>query len=67
MAWTIEWCSGSRLASMEGGGGALPDGVLERVPTRAKRRKFERGISHHRTWVFAFLTEEGHIHFHEGP
>lgn len=65
--WSIEWCAGSRVTVTEGRGVALPDGVLHGVPTRAKRRKFERGTQEHRTWFFAFVTEDGRIAFHEGP
>ena len=65
--WGIEWCAGSRVAPTEGRGVSLPDGVLQGVPTRAKRRKFERGTQEHRTCFFAFVGEDGSLAFHEGP
>lgn len=65
--WSVEWCSGSRMAPTEGRGHPLPDGVLRGVPTRAKRRTFERGVQEHRTWFHAFLTEDSGISLHEGP
>ncbi|MGN7967733.1 hypothetical protein [Microbacterium sp. 22296] len=67
VAWTVEWCSGSRMAPTEGRGHVLPDEVLRGTPTRAKRRKFEQGTQEHRTWFFAFATTTGRIVFREGP
>ncbi|MDR6971073.1 hypothetical protein [Leifsonia shinshuensis] len=65
--WHVEWCAGSGRAATEGRGVSLPDGVLNGVPTRAKRRKFERGAHDHRTWFFAFVGQDGSLTFHEGP
>jgi hypothetical protein len=65
--WHVEWCEGSGKAPTKGLGLALPEGVLHGVPTRAKRRKFERGTQEHRTWFFAFVGEDGSLAFHEGP
>lgn len=65
--WRVEWCSGSRTAPTEGRGVSLPDGVMEGVPTRAKRRKFERGLHEHRTWFSAFVTKDRRVIFREGP
>ncbi|MDQ1083764.1 MULTISPECIES: hypothetical protein [Microbacterium] len=67
LPWRVEWCAGSRTAPTEGRGSPLPDGVLEGIPTRAKRRKFERGKQEHRTWFFAFLTADRRVIFREGP
>lgn len=53
--WHVEWCVGSRRAPTEGLGAPLPAGVLSGVPTRAKRRKFERGTQEHRTWFYPSL------------
>lgn len=64
--WHIEWCEGSRVGPTEGHGVSLPGGVLHGVPTRAKRRKFERGTQEHRTWFFAFVAEDGSLLFREG-
>lgn len=64
--WRIEWCSGARLRPESGSGPDLPQGVLDRVPTRARRRKMERGSSDSRTWMF--VVEDGQrLDFHEGP
>ena len=68
--WHIDWCEGSREQSSEGFGQTLPDGVLDRIPTRAKQRKFGRGGGASKTWVFAFVTErEGRpsLRLVEGP
>jgi hypothetical protein len=68
--WHVEYCAGAQVPSASGYGRQLPDGVLERVPSRAKRRKIERGLERDKTWVFAFLLEENgkrRLHLHEGP
>lgn len=68
--WRIEWCAGSDDAPAEGRGTELPEGVLERIPTRAKRRKIERGLERGTTWMFAWLDEEAapaRLQLHEGP
>lgn len=68
--WRVEWCSGSKEAPESGQGKVLPDGVLARIPSRAKRRKFQRGLNDHRTWVFATIGNENGeliLDLHEGP
>lgn len=68
--WRVEWCEGSGVAPVSGEGATLPAGVLERVPTRAKRRKLERGLGGGTTWMFPHVREhEGVtvIEFREGP
>lgn len=57
--WRVEWCEGARREPSEGYGVILPDGVLEGVPSRAKRRKLERGIHDRRTWFSAVVAGEG--------
>lgn len=68
--WRVEWCEGSRVPSESGRGTVLPDGVLARIPSGAKRRKFQRGVDDHKTWVFATVAnEDGEsiLDLHEGP
>lgn len=68
--WRVEWCSGGGLPAESGSGPDLPEGLLARVPTRARRRKLERGLSDHRTWVFVvdLGPDDGHLlAFREGP
>lgn len=68
--WRVEWCSGSRMAPEIGRGTKLPHGVLERIPTGSKRRKFRRGLDDEKTWIFASLAEQGSetvLILHEGP
>lgn len=68
--WRIEWCGGGGLPAESGSGRDLPDGVLARVPTRARRRKMQRGATDQRTWMFVvdLGRDGGHLlDFHEGP
>ena len=68
--WRVEWCAGSEEAAESGRGTELPDGVLARIPTGAKRRKFQRGLDDHKTWVFATVADadgELLLDLHEGP
>jgi hypothetical protein len=68
--WRVEYCGGARLPRATGYGRALPDGVLDRIPNRPKRRKLERGLEGDKTWMFAYLSEsdgETLLSIHEGP
>lgn len=68
--WRVDWCEGSGRQSTDGYGTVLPHGVLQRVPTRSKQRKFERGARSTKTWFQAFVTEvdgERTLRFVEGP
>lgn len=68
--WRVQYCAGTVPAQRSGYGTQLPDGILPRVPSRAKRRKIERGLERDTTWVFAYVTERGgerYIDLHEGP
>jgi hypothetical protein len=68
--WRIEWCAGGASPAVEGAGERLPGGVLEQVPTRAKRRKMQRGLQDNRTWMFVVeggSEEDRLLEFHEGP
>lgn len=68
--WHIDWCEGARVPFSEGVGTMLPDGVLERIPTRAKQRKITRGGGTATTWVFAFVVDrDGRraLRLQEGP
>lgn len=68
--WRVEWCDGARRDASEGFGRTLPGGVLEAVPTRAKKRKIDRGQELDKTWVFAYLRErdgERVFDLQEGP
>ncbi|WP_025158715.1 hypothetical protein [Leifsonia aquatica] len=55
--WRVEWCDGARRSPSERYGSDLPEAALQGVPTRAKRRKVERGSHDHRTWFFAFVSD----------
>jgi hypothetical protein len=68
--WQVEWCAGSRMTPESGRGKVLPEGVLSRIPSGAKRRKFQRGMHDEKTWVFAFLIDDDSgtlLALHEGP
>jgi len=68
--WRVDWCAGSKQPPTNGSGPSLPSGVLERVPSRARRRKIDRGLNLDKTWVFVFETaHEGRrlLKFQEGP
>lgn len=70
LRWRIEWCDGARREPTEGTGPTLPDGVLAAIPTRAKQRKIDRGLERDRTWIFAYLSDQGGhtmLDLHEGP
>lgn len=56
--WRVEWCAGSSARPTSGFGRVLPQGVIERVPHSAKRRKFQRGINDQRTWIFATVSDD---------
>lgn len=54
--WRLEYGEGFSVEPVEGFGTQLPDGVLSRVPSRAKRRKIERGLEQDKTSIFASLV-----------
>lgn len=69
-SWHIQWCEGGRLPVSDGFGRKLPEGVLENIPTQARRRQIERGKKLNKTYIYAFLsgTDEAPVlDLHEGP